>query len=90
MQYNIRLSRTEMDWKEFCVLLSGIMPKTPLGTVVGIRSEEDKDILKHYSKEQHRIRDEWRANHNPMDKLTENEKIEKARELQEILAQAFG
>lgn len=89
MQYNIRLAQSEMDWKEFCVLLSGIMPKTPLGTVVGIRSEEDKEVLKHYNKEQHRIRNKWRANHNPIDKLSEDEKIEKAREIQGILAQAF-
>ena len=100
MQYNIRLSQTEMDWKEFCVLqkvlwkkmvlLSGIMPKTPLGTVVGIRSEENNEVLKHYTREQHRIRNEWRSNHNPMDRLTEDQKIDKAREMQKILAQAFG
>jgi hypothetical protein len=79
-----------MDWKEFCVLLSGIMPKTPLGTVVGIRSEENNEVLKHYTREQHRIRNEWRSNHNPMDRLTEDQKIDKAREMQKILAQAFG
>lgn len=90
MQYNIRLSQAEMDWKEFSTLLGGIMPSTPLGTVVGIRSEEDKEVLKHYSKEQNRIRNEWRTNHNPMDRLTEEEKLEKAREIQSILAQAFG
>lgn len=90
MQYNIRLSQTEMDWKEFCVLLSGIMPKTPLGTVVGIRSEENNEVLKHYTREQHRIRNEWRSNHNPMDRLTEDQKNYKAREMQKILAQAFG
>ncbi len=90
MQYNVRLSQTEMDWKEFSTLLAGLMPKTPLGTVVGIRSEEDKEILKHYTKGQRQIRDEWRSNHNPMDRLTEKEKIEKAKEIQSILAQAFG
>lgn len=90
MQYNIRLSQTEMDWKEFGTLLAGLMPKTPLGTVVGIRSEDDKEVLKRYTKGQRQIRDDWRVNHNPMDRLTEKEKIEKAREIQSILAQAFG
>ena len=28
----------------------------------GIRAEEDKDILDHFTSEQHRIRNEWRAN----------------------------
>ena len=79
-----------MDWKEFCTLLSGIMPKTPLGTVVGLTSEEDKEVLKHYTKGQRQIRDEWRANHNPMDRLTEEEKIKKAKEIQDILSQTFG
>lgn len=42
------------------MLLSGILPETPLGRIVSIRSENDKDILKHFTKEQKRIRDEWR------------------------------
>jgi len=49
-----------MDWKEFTTLLAGIMPKTPLGNIVSIRSENDEEVLKHFSEEQHRIRNEWR------------------------------
>lgn len=30
-----------MSWGEFCSLLSGLMPDTPLGQIVGIRSEKD-------------------------------------------------
>lgn len=36
------------------------MPDTPLGNVVQIRSEEDKEILKNFTPEQKRIRSEWR------------------------------
>ena len=43
-----------MKWDEFKDLLIGIGPETPLG--------EDKDILDHFTPEQHRIRNEWRAN----------------------------
>lgn len=50
----------DMDYKEFCTLLSGIMPETPLGSIISIRSEEDDETLKHFSDEQHRIRNEWR------------------------------
>lgn len=49
-----------MPWDEFCSYLSGIMPDTPLGNIVQIRSEENKDILKIFSPEQKRIRTEWR------------------------------
>lgn len=49
-----------MSWGEFCTLLAGIMPETPLGQVVSIRSENDKNMLKHFTPEQHRIRNEWR------------------------------
>ena len=61
-QYGIRLSRElkEMKWNEFCMLLSGLQPETPLGRIVSIRAEDDKDILQHFSKEQKRIRSEWR------------------------------
>lgn len=60
-QYGIRLSRElkGMKWDEFRDLLSGLGPETPLGRIVAIRSEDDKKVLEHYSKEQHRIRNEW-------------------------------
>lgn len=50
-----------MKWDEFCALLSGLGPDTPLGRIVQIRAEEDEDMLKHFSKDQHRIRNEWRS-----------------------------
>lgn len=48
-----------MKWLEFKQLLSGLGPDTVLGRIVSIRAEDDKDILKHFSREQHRIRNEW-------------------------------
>lgn len=61
-QYGIRLSKeiNTMPWEEFKALLTGIGPETPLGRMVSIRAEEDKEVLKHFSKEQMRIRSEWR------------------------------
>lgn len=50
-----------MKWDEFKDLLSGLGPETPLGRIVSIRAEEDKDILKHFTKDQHKIRNAWRS-----------------------------
>ena len=59
-QYNIRLRREDdMSWSEFCTLLSGITPETPLGRVVSIRSEKNPKILKTFTPEQKKVRNEW-------------------------------
>lgn len=75
-----------MDWGEFCTLLKGIMYKTPLGQVVSIRSEEDKDMLKNFTKEQHRIRNEWRnkINIKMFSEMSDAEKLAKVQEAQNI------
>lgn len=72
-QYGIRLSRElkGMKWDEFRDLLVGIGPETPLGRIVAIRAEDDEDMLKHFTKEQHRIRNEWRK--KQANKVTEEE-----------------
>lgn len=49
-----------MSWTEFKQLLGGLGPETVLGRVVAIRSEDDKEILKRFTRDQHRIRNEWR------------------------------
>lgn len=60
-----------MKWDEFKALVSGLSADTPLGKLVSIRAENDKDILKHFSKEQKRIRNEWRSRSaQQMDKQT--------------------
>ena len=41
----------------------GLGPDTALGRIVSIRAEEDKEILKNFTKEQKRIRSEWRNRH---------------------------
>lgn len=61
MQYGIRLTDDELPWGEFIALLAGIMPETPLGQVVSIRAENDPEIIKCFTDEQRRIRDEWRG-----------------------------
>lgn len=63
-QYGIRLYTNEfqtMRWVEFKALLIGLGPETPLGRIVSIRSEKDKNVLKGFTQDQHRIRNAWRS-----------------------------
>lgn len=50
-----------MTWTEFTSLLSGLGPDSPLARIVQIRLESDKDVLKHFTSAQHRIRNKWRS-----------------------------
>ena len=50
-----------MSWDEFSTLLSGLNAETPLGHVVSIRSETDKERLKRFTPAEQRIRNEWRS-----------------------------
>lgn len=60
-----------MKWDEFKALVSGLSAETPLGRIVSIRAENDKDVIKRFTKEQKRIRNEWRSRSaNQMDKQT--------------------
>ena len=62
-QYGVRLMHKEfkdMQWDEFKALLAGISPETALGRIVAIRAENDKNVLKNFTPEQHKIRSEWR------------------------------
>ena len=60
-QYGIRLSKDlkGMSWREFSYLVSGLSHDTPLGTIVSIRSEKDPEVLKDFTVDQKRIRNEY-------------------------------
>lgn len=91
MQYSIRLrAEPDMTWDEFCTLLAGIMPETPLGQVVQIRSENDREKLKNFTPEQKRIRNEWRSRSASQVEWTDAEKEEAVKQFQTMIAQAFG
>lgn len=90
-QYGIRLRLVDdMSWNEFCTLLSGIMTETPLGQIVSIRAEEDKDILNNFTEEQHKIRNEWRNRNNKTIEMTDEEKAQKIKEFEQMMASMFG
>lgn len=62
-QYGLRIRTREFEtvsWDEFRSLLAGISPETALGRVVAIRSETNEDVIKHFTRDQKRIHDEWK------------------------------
>lgn len=60
-QYGIRIrQQADMPWTEFCTLVAGLMPDTPLGSVVAVRSEKDPKAIKSFTPDQRRIYNEWR------------------------------
>lgn len=48
-----------MKWGEFSALLTGIGPDTALGRIVSIRAENDKEVLKNFTPEMNKVRNEW-------------------------------
>lgn len=61
-QYGIRLRKniSDMEWGEFSSLLSGLNGDTPLGNIVRIRSEKDPEVIRKFTPEEKRIRNEWK------------------------------
>ncbi|MDF9845172.1 MULTISPECIES: Gp15 family bacteriophage protein [unclassified Paenibacillus] len=90
-QYGIRIRQQgDMPWEEFCTLVSGLMPDTPLGSIVTIRAEQDRKVIKNFSPDQRRIHSEWRTRQAEA-KLQDPEKLDKQMQSMEAaLARMFG
>lgn len=58
-QYGIRLKVTELQFDEFLNLTSCLMPDTPLGQIVAIRSETDMEIISNFTDAQREVRNSW-------------------------------
>lgn len=50
-----------MTWDEFCDLLSGISPDSPIGRIAQIRLETDKKIIEKFTTSQKKIWSEWQS-----------------------------
>lgn len=66
------------------------MPETPLGQIVSIRSEDDKEILKHFTPDQHRIRNEWRSRQAQEMMSDPEAAAQMVKAFQKACKQAFG
>lgn len=58
-QYGIRLKTADLQFDEFLNLTSCLMPESPLGKIVAIRSETNSDIIKNFTDAQRKIHDDW-------------------------------
>lgn len=93
MQYGIRLEHEhDMSWTEFFNLMTGLTHDTPLGLVVGIRAETDRDRIKGFNKDQHKIRNEWRRkiDNKNIKNMTEKDKKQSMKEIQEMFKNMFS
>ena len=52
-----------MSWDEFVTLLGGLNGETPLGRMVSIRAEKNRDRIKNFTPEEKKIRNDWARKH---------------------------
>ena len=64
------------------------MHDTPLGQIVRIRSEDNKDIIKNFDRYEKQIRSEWTAFRSQ--KAKEQDKLETARYFERLFKGMFG
>lgn len=77
-----------MDWDEFSDLLAGLTDKTPLVQVAQIRTENDREALKEFSKEQLRMRSEWQRKR--ASKISKRESADFIKTMQTAFKDMFG
>ena len=91
-QYGIRI-RSEIktiSWSEVKMLVGGLLSDTPLGNIIQIRSENDKEALKNFTPEMHKIRIEWR-NKQAKDKLKDEKQLDQIfTNMEKMLEVMFG
>lgn len=59
-QYGILpTAQEELSWSDWSKLVGGLMDDTPLGRVVAIRSETDREVIKKMPEWAKSIRSEW-------------------------------
>lgn len=90
-QYGIRIRQhRDMPWDEFCSLVAGLMPDTPLGSVVTIRSEKDTKTIKSFTPDQRRIHRDWQKR-QAMRKLDDPKQLEiDIAQISKMFASMFG
>ena len=80
----------DLPYPEWGKLVSGLMDDTPLGRVVAVRAERDPKVIAQMGPWQREIRSAWRAFLARRTKNTPEDLREQMRELEAIIAQAFG
>ncbi len=92
-QYHILPSeQEELHYSDWISLVAGLMHDTPLGQVVRIRSEKDKNMLKSFGAYENKLRSEWfefRSRHTAQT-ATEQDKLDVANYFYNMFANMFG
>nr|WP_138751853.1 Gp15 family bacteriophage protein [Paenibacillus sinopodophylli] len=90
-QYSIRIRQHgDMSWDEFCALLSGLMPETPLGSIIAIRAENDAKVRKGWSADQRRIYSDWRKRSAERKLVDHEELLDSMKKMEAEMARLFG
>ena len=66
------------------------MNDTPLGKVIEIRSEDDAEIIKNMTDEQHKIRNDWQNFINSHITYSEEDMQKQSEMLEKMMASLFG
>lgn len=87
-QYQVLPSEQEqLPYREWSLLVAGLMDDTPLGRVVQIRMEQDKERIKSFSKYELEVRREW--DNFRMSKQTKEQQQNDLKQLEQMLAAMF-
>ena len=90
-QYHILPSQQEdLSYSDWAKLVSGLMNDTPLGKVIEIRSEDDAEIIKNMTDEQHKIRNDWQNFVNSHISYSEEDMQKQSEMLEKMMASLFG
>ena len=74
------------DWNK---MVAGLMDDTPLGRIVSLRLETNKEILKNLSPEQKQVRNEW-ARFKASKAVKNRDQMQEQIHLQQMIAGLFG
>ncbi|MBQ5591997.1 MAG: hypothetical protein IIU80_03545 [Clostridia bacterium] len=88
-QYGIRLLQEDISVSEYLKLLGGLMADTPLGEVVQIRAETDRERIANMTVTEKRIRSDWQA-FKAQKMLKETRPTMSVNQLQKILSSLAG
>lgn len=89
-QYKLLPSEQEkIHYSEWLLLVGGLMEDTPLGQIVLIRKEKDRDRIKRFTPYEMRIHNEWRSFRTK--KLLANAKPEDfSKQFEKMFSAMFG
>lgn len=92
-QYGVLpVDQAELPYWEWARLVGGLMDDTPLGRVVAIRTEQDRERIRQFTPWQRAIRNEWNAfkARTVTQVKSEKELRQDMAALEKMLANAFG